>query len=205
MSSRKSKTTVLYKKYFSDGEFNPGLNLAEEKLRYNNFTQVVENLHYIWPHKTWKLSKNATKSGPEKPWKFLPFLPAWIPEVQAIINQLPRAPLRSCSAYTVTNLVLLGAVMIWFLVKLRMILSKIMDMKRSPFLTRMSMKVLLKVWTNILRTSQVASVLDLFEFSRAFSMFGFLDLSSKEIKINTAADLALFWRLPENRFCDFFR
>ena len=51
--------------------------------------------------------------------------------------------------------------------------------------------------TIILRISQVACVLDLFEFSRAFCVFGFSDLSSKEIKTNTDADSALFWRLPE--------
>ena len=35
-------------------------------------------------------------------------------------------------------------------------------------------------------------------------MFGFLDLSSKEIKTNVAAGSALFYCLPEkeNRFCD---
>ena len=40
--------------------------------------------------------------------------------------------------------------------------------------------------------SQVARVFDLLEFSRAFEVFGFLDLSSEEIKTNTAADSALF-------------
>ena len=46
------------------------------------------------------------------------------------------------------------------------------------------------------------SVFDLFEFSRAFCVFGFSELSSKEIKTNAAADSALFQRLPENRFRD---
>ena len=43
-----------------------------------------------------------------------------------------------------------------------------------------------------------------FEFYRAFCVFGFSDLSRKEIDTNTAADSALFWRLAEmeNRFCD---
>ena len=58
--------------------------------------------------------------------------------------------------------------------------------------------------TIIQRISQVAGVFDLFEFSRAFSVFGFSDLSSKEIKTNAAAISALFQRLPEkeNRFRD---
>ena len=49
----------------------------------------------------------------------------------------------------------------------------------------------------ILRNSQVAGVFDLFEFSRAFCVFGFSGLSSKEIKTNSAADPAPFQRLPE--------
>ena len=56
----------------------------------------------------------------------------------------------------------------------------------------------------VLRISLVTSVVNLFEFFRAFEVFGFSDLSSEEIKTNAAANSALFQRLPEkeNRFRD---
>ena len=55
--------------------------------------------------------------------------------------------------------------------------------------------------------SQVASVFNLFEFSRAFCDFRLSGLSSNAIKTNVAADSALFWRMPEkeNKFRDVFK
>ena len=50
---------------------------------------------------------------------------------------------------------------------------------------------------NLEYNCQVASVFDLFEFSRAFCVFRFLNPSNKGIKTNAAADSALFWHLPE--------
>ena len=58
----------------------------------------------------------------------------------------------------------------------------------------------------VLQTKQqFLEFLTFLNFPGFFVISVFPDLSSKEIKINVAADTALFWRLPKNRFRDVVR